>query len=67
MSACLTPGCQRAPQAGYARCERCHMALLVSGSTPASSAAPGASVRRMGVRPLPEITESELRLLFGDR
>ena len=26
-----------------------------------------ASVRRMGVRPLPEITESELRFLFGDR
>jgi len=25
------------------------------------------TVRRMGVRPLPEITELELRFLFGDR
>ena len=67
MTACLTPGCQRVPRAGYARCEACHAAFLASDTTPASSARPGASVGRVGVRPLPEITESELRLLWGDR
>lgn len=67
MTACLTPGCQRAPRAGYARCEQCHAAFLLSGATPVSSAAPEASVRRMGVKPLPEMTELEKRWLAGDR
>ena len=64
---CLTAGCQRAPRPGYARCEACHRSFLLSDTTRASSTAPGANLRRMGVRPLPEITESELRVLFGDR
>ena len=67
MRSCAVPGCQRVPRAGYARCEAHHAAFLLSGATPPLSEAPGANLRRMGVRPLPEITESELRLLFGDR
>lgn len=60
---CQYPDCKRIPAPGYARCDDHTRALLEP---------PRVEVRRMGVRPLPEITESELselelRFAYGDR
>jgi hypothetical protein len=57
--ACRTDGCNRLPRPDSPYCADCFDRLLYGR--------PGASVRRMGVRPLPEITELEMRFLFGDR
>ena len=60
MRLCLETGCQRAPRPGYARCDACHAALLLTDITSPRAARPGPLWGRVVVKPLPEITESEL-------
>ena len=55
---CRTDGCQRATTNGWAYCDECRRRIL--GASPVE-------YRRVGTRPLPQITERELRLLWGDR
>ncbi len=55
---CRTAGCQRKTDNGWAYCEECRRRILRASPV---------EYRRIGTRPLPEITESELRLLDGNR
>ena len=58
---CATPGCERVRRHDSPWCADCFVRHLYGR--------PGASVavKRMGTRPLPEITELEMRLLYGDK
>jgi hypothetical protein len=58
---CRTAGCNRAPRPDSAYCASC-FDRIVWGRP-----GPPVTVTRIGVRPLPEITELEMRFLFGDR
>jgi hypothetical protein len=50
---CATEGCQRVAVTDWAYCAT-HIRELLD-------------VRRVGTRPRPQITEAEMRLLWGDR
>ncbi len=58
---CHTEGCRRVALPDWAYCEPCRRRILETYRERR------VEVRRMGVKPLPEITESELRLLDGNR
>jgi hypothetical protein len=60
---CRTDGCHRAPRPDSPYCETCFDRLIYAGNVPRAPLA----TRRINHRPLAEITESELRLLWGDR
>jgi len=59
--ACRTPGCNRTPRPDSPWCADCFVRVVWGRP------GPPVTVTRAGVRPLPEITESELRLLDGNR
>lgn len=58
---CMTEGCRRAAVRDWTYCDPCRRKILDSYRERR------VEVRRVGVKPLPEMTELEKRWLDGDR